>query len=113
MHDLKLRRFPEQLKIPCVQFVQVRDDPALIECSGSTEQRKRRLLPAIVHGSSDTLQEIKRGTVSIAKHLHLLARLGEMSREQNVLLLRDLFATRVEPRRGSEGSMRREAPLFF
>ena len=74
----------------------MRDDPALVENACAKQQRKRRRAAAIIHRPSDGLHEVEQRPARIAKHLHLLARLGEVRRQRQIALARDSRRFRIQ-----------------
>ena len=56
------------------------------------EPLQRRLIPAVIHWPSDPLQKFVEWPRGVAKHLHFLARLGQMRSQQDILASRDFLA---------------------
>ncbi len=79
--------------------------------AGHAEKKsQRRFIPAVIHRSSNAFHELVEWPRSSAEHLHLFARFRQVRREQNVFLLRDLFAPAKKIFRRCEQGVRREAP---
>src|SRR5881398_348735 len=73
---------------------------------------QRRALPAVIHWSPDSFQKFIERPRPVAEHLHFLARLCQMCREQNLLVLRNERATLIQLSGRGEHGVRREAPLL-
>jgi len=65
------------------------DDPLVIHDHPFEHDCKWRLSrAAIVHWATETLQEFEQRTPAVMEHLHLLARLSEVCREQHFVPIR-------------------------
>src|SRR5262249_48245736 len=74
------------------------------------EKSQRRFIPTVIHGSPNAFDKLVEWPGSIAEHLHLFARLGQVSGQQNVFLFRDLLAPAKKIFRSRGQSVRCEAP---
>src|SRR5204863_1173655 len=92
MRDVKSWRVSQQIEVCRIQFVQMRDNPAVVHGSSSQETRDRCFVAAIFHRTADAFQKIECRSARVAKHLCLVARFSEMRRQKNVLFSRDFFA---------------------
>src|SRR5215470_19193535 len=74
------------------------------------EQSQSRLFSAVIHRTPDALEKFVERSRRLAKHLYLLARFGEMRRQQNVVTSRHFLAAAIQISRSSKQCVRREAP---
>src|SRR5690242_14302959 len=96
----------------------MRDDPlwqgATRACSPWRERAEKEfqwgISSAVIHRAPNAFDELVEWPGSIAEHLHLFARLGQVRRQENVFLLRDLLAPAKKIFRRREQRVRCEAP---